>query len=91
MLDTLQEVKNILQPTPDFVLDVSNDGLAISQWDLDYEEFPMPYTDDRRLLTAVLQYGFLIGQTATSVDSIFGVIHMADDVMMGTDNIIHIQ
>ena len=88
MLDTMQLVKNILQPTPNFVPDVTNDGLAISQWDLDYEEMPMPYTDDRRLLTAVLQYGFLIGQTATSVDSISGVIHLADDVIFGTDTVI---
>jgi hypothetical protein len=71
---------------------VTNDGLAISQWDLDYEEMPMPYTDDRRLLTAVLQYGFLIGQTATSVDSIYHVIHgtPADDVVFGNTDVIHI-
>lgn len=90
MLDTMQHVKNILQPTPDFVPDVTNDGLAISQWDLDYEEMPMPFTDDRRLLTAVLQYGFLIGQTAMSADSISNVIHLTDRVMMGTNRVIHI-
>ena len=91
MLDKLQEIKTILLPTPGFVLDLSTNGLAMSSWELDYEEGPYSYTDDRRLLTATMQFGFLIGQTATSANNIWGVIHGTDDVVMGTYRVTHIN
>ena len=91
MLDKLQEIKTILLPNPRFVLDLTASGLAMSSWELDYEEGPYVYTDDRRLLTASMQLGFLVGQVATSALDMWDIIHVADDVIFGNDNLIHIR
>lgn len=91
LLDTLQEIKYLLMPTTRSVLDITADGASMTGMRLLNETGPFYFSDDKRMMTAVLQYEFYASQVATSPENIFNLIHAADNLIFGNDNLIHIN
>ena len=91
ILDRIQDIKRLVLPATSYRLDLSNYGLDMTSWWLEYEESPYRFTDNRRLLTSAMVFGFHIHQYASGPNNLWDVIHGTDDVIFGTDRVIHIN
>jgi hypothetical protein len=91
MLDTLQQIRYLLSPTPQIVLDLSASGLGMTYWKLFNDTGPFQFSENSRELTAVLQYEYRVQQVASSPNNIFNVIHLLDDVVHKQDKVFHIN
>ena len=83
----LSQIKELLQPTIKYRLDLRVSGLAMAYWRLFNDTGLFDYTIDQRNYTAIMQYEFEVTQLEEVF--IYNVIFGLDNVAYNGDNVIY--
>ena len=83
----LSQIKELLQPTIKFKLDLTASRLSMAYWRLFNDTGLFDYTIDQRNYTAIMQYEFEVTQLEEVF--IYNVIFGLDNVVYNGDNVIY--